>query len=170
MCKGFERDTLSFLNLANENGNIQIEWDTMEKFFLRALNHKSGAEILKFYKKITDDLKPNKYNSELPEKEQEQLLFDIKLKICTEMINLGTRKKAFNLVETLYTEYEQMTIEDRDPNDLLGLKISTARENIAEFEEIMNTIFQGDFSEKKYFVRIISIGSPRDRWTPSLST
>ncbi|CAI2365840.1 unnamed protein product [Moneuplotes crassus] len=149
MCKGFERDTMQFLNLANDNGNIQIEWDTMEKFFLRALNHKSGAEIIKIYKKITDDLKPNKHNLQLSEKDQEQLLFDIKLRICTELIHLGTTKKAFTLVETLHNDYIYMTMENKDPNDLLGLKISTAKGDIKQFEEILNNIFMGDFSETK---------------------
>ena len=48
-CKGFEEDAKRFLYLSSETDHIQIDYQMVRPFFLRALKHKTGQDTLQLF-------------------------------------------------------------------------------------------------------------------------
>ena len=77
-CKGFEKDTLRFIFATNDTEHIQMDWAFVKPLFARAVNFKSGNDILELFEQIKNKLMLNKANSKLPKEQQTVILENIK--------------------------------------------------------------------------------------------
>lgn len=80
----------------------------------------------------------NKKNSQLPEEEQRELLKSIQTDFYRKLINELLDRKAFEVADIIYTEF-RTHIPQKDPNDLLGMKISCLKRDIVLFEENLDS-------------------------------
>ena len=113
----------------------------MKPFFLRALNFKKGTDILELFEQIKLKLQLNSNNLRLPIEEQNELLHHIKTDFYKEFIDVCLKKKAFAIADIAFSDYT-LQITEKNPNDLLGLKISCLKDDIEGFEEHFNRILQ----------------------------
>lgn len=137
-CKGLEKDTLRFMLAINDSEHIQMDWDFIKPFFIRALNFKKGKDILELFELIKGKMILNKKNSQLPDEEQKELLTSIQTDFYRKLINELLDRKAFTVADIIYTEY-QTQIPQNDPNDLLGMKISCLKRDIQLFEDNLDS-------------------------------
>jgi len=141
-CKGLEKDTLRFIFAVNETSHIQINWDFVKPLFSRAINFKQGSEILEMFEQIKAKLVLNKTNQGLPEETQKAMLNDLKMDYYRGLIDLLLEKSAHNISQVIYDEYrKEMNINTA--NDLPGLKLSAADNDIVAFEMYLNEILSG---------------------------
>lgn len=140
-CKGLEKDTLRFIFDVNNSEHIQMDWDFVRPFFSRAVNFKTGLDVLEKFEQIKPKLVLNKKNLTLPKEEQDVLLNKIKSDFYRNLINMLLDKKGFAAADIIYTEYRKQ-MKDDDPSGLIGMKICTMKKNIEEFEVFFNSCLQ----------------------------
>lgn len=139
LCKGLENDTLRFVFDVNKTKNIQLDWDFVRPLVIRAINYRSGGEVLEMFERIKNKLSLNVTNQSLPKEEQDALLDEIKSDFYREFINVLLDKKGFDVADIIYTDYRnQLTKEN--PNDLLGMRIGALKDKIDLFEKHLNEV------------------------------
>lgn len=139
LCKGLENDTLRFVFDVNKTKHIQLDWDFVRPLVIRAINHRSGGEVLEMFERIKNKLTLNVTNQNLPKQEQDALLEEIKSDFYREFINVLLDKKGFDVADIIYADYRnQLTKEN--PNDLLGMRIGALKDKIDLFEKHLNEV------------------------------
>jgi hypothetical protein len=139
MCKGLENDTLRFVFDVNRTEHIQLDWDFVRPLVIRAINYRSGGEVLEMFERIKNKLSLNVTNQKLPQAEQEALLDKIKSDFYREFINVLLDKKGFDVADIIYTDYRnQLTMQN--PNDMLGMRIGALKDKIDLFEKHLNEV------------------------------
>lgn len=155
-CKGLERETMRFMHAVNDTEHIQMDWDFVKPFFIRALNFKKGQDILELFEIIKGKLVLNKGNDKLPFDERNEILRNIKTTFYRSLIQELLARKAFSIADIIYIDYKNQ-IPQIDPNDLLGVKISCLKRDMTTFEDL--------------FIRQLNLGNtnPIDRYKVLLS-
>lgn len=94
-CKGFEEDAIRFLLLSSETDNIQVNYKMVQPLFLRAMQYKTGQDVLKLFEQFRKNIKLNRAGKTMEQADRSALLKKIKKEFYDGLMQDLLKKGAF---------------------------------------------------------------------------
>lgn len=139
--KGLEKDTVRFITAINDTKHIQLDWDLVKPWFMRALNFKNALEILQKFEQVRSKMVPNASHSHLSKEEYEKLANQMQIDFHTKFIHELLSKKAIEIAYKVYFSYKKEAKFDFG-NDITALNIACAEKSIEKFEGFLKEMLE----------------------------